>query len=361
MSFRRIFKLSNLLRALPFIAACSACFVGIATHAAIAPDSAPQQFAQLGDVALENHGVIHDCALGYRTIGKLNADKSNAVLFIPWHTASSAEGLGALGPDGFFDVTPYYVIVVDAIGNGVSCSPSNSKTQHGPAFPQFSIRDMVESEYHLLHDKLEIKHLHAAIGFSMGGLQTFQWMVSHPDYMDIAIPIAGTPRQSSYDKLVWHTLDDAITSDPDYAHGDYQKNPKLPLFQLMFTINFMSPAYHVEHTPTQDFDKLYQETINPEDDGKDTNDMRWQLLAILSQDIGNGKPLDESAKKVKARTQIIVSQQDHLVNPQAALEFAPLVHGGTTILTSNCGHIAALTCETDKVRAAIQTALKNKS
>ena len=64
------------------------CIASIA-QAQIDPGSAPQQFAQLGDLKLENHGVIHDCAIGYRTIGKLNADKSNAVLFLPWHTASS--------------------------------------------------------------------------------------------------------------------------------------------------------------------------------------------------------------------------------------------------------------------------------
>jgi homoserine O-acetyltransferase len=360
MSRHSISKIGSVCSVFSMMMALFTGIVSVTAQAAAPVETAPQQFAQLGDVVLENHGVIHDCTLGYRTVGKLNADKSNAILFLPWHTASSAEALGAIGPKGFFDPSPYYVIIVDAIGNGVSCSPSNSKTQHGPAFPRFSIRDMVESEYQLVNDKLGIHHLHATIGFSLGGMQTFQWMVSHPDFMDVAIPISGTPRQSSYDKLVWHTLDDAITADPDYAQGNYQKNPALPLFQLMFSMNFTSPSYHVEHTPTQDFDKFYQETIKPDDDGKDTNDMRWQLLAILSQDVADGGSLQDAAKKVEARVHVIVSKQDHLANPQAALEFAQLVHGGTTTLASNCGHIAALSCETDKTRAAIEKALSGK-
>jgi homoserine O-acetyltransferase len=333
----------------------------VAAQATIAPESAPQQFAQLGDFALENHSVIRDCALGYRTVGKLNADHSNAVLFTTWHTGNSGDVLGVLGPDGMFDPASHYVIIVDAIGNGVSCSPSNSKTQHGPAFPEFSVRDMVESEYQLLTNKLGIKHLHAAIGFSMGGLQTFQWMVSHPDFMDIAIPICGTPRQTSYDMLLWRTLEDAMVADPEYAQGDYKTNPALPLFQLIFTINFTSPAYQVEHTAKKDFDKYYQDLIKPDPDGIDANNSRWQMKAIYGQDIARDGSLEDAAKKVRAKIHVIVAQQDHLVNPGPALEFAPLVHAGTTILTSNCGHLAVLNCETDKVRAAIAATLQNKS
>jgi len=337
-----------------------AFYTGIDTYAAISPESAPQQFVQLGDFHLENHGTIHDCALGYRTIGKLNADKSNAILFTTWHTGSSADILGILGDKGLFDPAPYYVVIVDAIGNGISCSPSNSKTQHGAAFPEFSIRDMVESEYQLLNNKLGIKHLHAAIGFSMGGLQTFQWMVSHPDYMDIAIPIAGTPRQSSYDLLLWHTLDDAMTADPDYAHGNYKTNPTLPLFQLIFTMNFTSPGYQVEHTASKDFNQLYQDLIKPDPNAVDANNSRWQMKAIYGHDITQGGTLEETAKKVKAKVHLIISQQDHLVNPTPALDFAPMIHADTTILTSNCGHIAVIQCETEKARTAIEMALKNK-
>jgi homoserine O-acetyltransferase len=41
-------------------------------------------FAELGDFKLESGEVIRDCRIGYRTFGKLNADKSNAILFTTW-------------------------------------------------------------------------------------------------------------------------------------------------------------------------------------------------------------------------------------------------------------------------------------
>ena len=63
-------------------------------------------------------------------------------------------------------------------------------------FPKFVIRDMIESQYRLLKEKFGIDHVVAVIGPSMGGMQTLQWGVSHPDYMDALIaivPLAKTP------------------------------------------------------------------------------------------------------------------------------------------------------------------------
>ena len=76
---------------------------------------------------------ITGCRLGYRTWGKLNADRSNAILFPSWFSGGSKDIAGYVGADKILDPTTYFVIAVDALGDGVS-SPSNSTTQHGPAF-----------------------------------------------------------------------------------------------------------------------------------------------------------------------------------------------------------------------------------
>ncbi|MES2071634.1 MAG: alpha/beta fold hydrolase [Pseudomonadota bacterium] len=338
-----------------------------AARAQTSPIAAPQQFAQLGDVKLENQTVIRDCAIGYRTLGRLNAQRSNAILFTTWHTGKSEEALSMLGTKALFDPSPYFVVIVDAIGNGVSCSPSNSQTQHGTAFPTFSIRDMVETEHKLLTEKLGIHHVHAVVGYSMGGLQTFQWIVSHPGFMDVAIPIAGTPRQSSYDLLLWHILETAMLSDPDYANGDYTHNPKLPMFQLVFDMNATSPSYRVANTPTTAFEKYYRETQASSPDAADANDSLWQIRAMLGQDIGEAaaeagnkaRSLENAAKKVRARVHVIAARQDHLVNPTAALDFAKLIHANTTVLEGNCGHFFT-ECDMAIARTAVEGALKGK-
>src|SRR6266702_8911695 len=90
-----------------------------------APSEGAQQFAELGDFRLEDGSVIHDFRLGYRTLGKLNAERSNAVLWPTWLGGKSEDLLQFVGPENVVDSSRYFVILVDAIGNGVSSSPSN--------------------------------------------------------------------------------------------------------------------------------------------------------------------------------------------------------------------------------------------
>ena len=59
----------------------------------------------------------------------------------------------------------------------------------------------------------------------MGEMQTFQWMVQYPNFMDQAVPIVGSPRVAPYDLLHWQTQIDAIENDPGWHGGDYTKSP----------------------------------------------------------------------------------------------------------------------------------------
>ncbi len=139
------------------------------------------QMARLGDFKLESGEVIRDCVMGYRTFGQMNADKANVVLFptaFGWRSSGLA---GRIGAGKMIDSTKYFVIAVDSLGDGVSSSPSNSKLQPRLKFPRFSIRDIVNAEHKMLMESLHITHLHAVVGFSMGGMQAFQWIASYPD------------------------------------------------------------------------------------------------------------------------------------------------------------------------------------
>ncbi len=307
---------------------------------------APQRFADLGNFELVNGQSIHACKLGYRTLGRLNAQRSNAILFPTWFAAQSADVLGAVtGKEPFFDRSPYFLIVVDALGDGVSCSPSTSSSQHGAAFPHFTIEDMVEAEHALVTRTLGLSHLHAVAGFSMGGMQAIEWIVRYPEFMDEAISINGSPRLTSYDLLLYRT---EIAAMPD-----------MTAVHLIAAMNTSTPRYRVEHTPRNGFEKYYKEaTAAPIGDGTfDRSDWRAQLEAVLALDVAHGGPLSAAAARVRAHMLIVASQQDHTVNPAPALEFARLLHAQTLVLHGDCGHLAPF-CEIDDVRPAIDSFLR---
>jgi homoserine O-acetyltransferase len=164
-----------------------------------------QKFAHLGDFTTTEGKLIKDCKIGYRTVGELNANKSNVVLWPTWFTGTSEHVFSFGAINTMIDTEGLYIVVVDALTNGVSSSPSNSSE-----FPTVSIRDMVNSQHSLLVNHLNIEHVKAVMGVSLGGMQTYEWAVAYPDFMDQVIPIIGSPKQSSYDILVWQTMADLI-------------------------------------------------------------------------------------------------------------------------------------------------------
>ena len=312
------------------------------------PEDGAQQFATLGDFKLQSGIVIRDFHIGYRTVGKMNADKSNVILWPTMLGGRTEDLLQYIGPERVIDSSKYFVILVDSIGNGISTSPSNSSSQPKMKFPKFTIRDMVESEHRLLTEVLRLTHLHAVMGLSMGGMQAFEWAVVYPDSMDLTIPMAGSPQSTSYDKLLWTSEIDAIAVDPSWKNG----NPSGPLTRGIAlageidSMNATSPAYRAAHTKTDEFENfLAAIRKNAKSEAGAVSDQIRQRQAIMGLDISRelGVPLDQAAKRVRSKMLVIVSPEDHTVNPAPALEFARAIGAPVVKLDSPCGHLS-LSC-----------------
>jgi len=316
----------------------SLCRAQIADPDAPVPDR--QQYAQIGDFKLESGKIIKECRVGFRTHGKLDKEKDNGVLFPTWFGGTSRDIELIASPWEVVDTNKFFLIIVDALGNGISSSPSNSEAQHGILFPQFSIRDMVESQHEMLKKQMGIKHLYAIMGISLGGIQTFQWAVSYPNFSPRLIPIVGTPQPTSYDLMGYNIFRRIIESDSAYYHGRYKVNPVISTGSMMLEYSATTPSRKSRYMSRDSF-MVWQNKVDTTQ-APDWNDTYYQLKAIISHDIARdfGGSLKAAAEHVNARMLIVVSMQDHLMNPLPAMAFAKMIQARMIILNNDLGHEA---------------------
>jgi homoserine O-acetyltransferase len=314
-----------------------------------------QQFADLGRCTLESGQVIEHCRVGYRTFGHLNAARDNAVLMPTWLYGKSADLASLFGdgssPSHLVDTRRFFGIAIDAFADGVSSSPSNSETQHGIDFPVFTVRDIVAAEYRVMTETLGLKHLHAIIGLSMGGEQTFAWAVAYPNFFDLAVPILGTPRLTSYDLQVKEIMLGTIYSDPDFHDGRYTQQPALKLANLFGALTVTTPEFRNEQTPRDHFEEFVKTTEAQQP--VDANDRVAQLKAIVRHDVIGKRTVADAAHATTAHFLVIVSAEDHLVNPGPALEWAAALGAPTYISHGSCAHLI-MNCDAAEVSRRVR-------
>jgi homoserine O-acetyltransferase len=181
----------------------------------------------IADFRTESGVTLPKVRLVYGTYGKLNADRSNAIL-LPSHYMANLHGYEWLiGPGKALDPGQLFLVTSELFGNGSSSSPSNTPEPfHGPRFPVTTIRDNVEAVHRLLTEELKITHLRAVIGFSMGAQQAFQWAVSYPEYADRIVATSGTAKTYPHGVVRLEGQIAALTADPAFQGGDYEVPPK---------------------------------------------------------------------------------------------------------------------------------------
>jgi len=308
------------------------------------------RYAALGDLPLTSGQVLRDCRVGYRMLGKLNKDRSNAILFPTWFGGASKDLVGNTAPGGIADSTRYFVVLVDALGNGVSSSPSNSPQQ---PFPALSIRDMVNAQHRLVTEHLKLNRLFAVMGVSMGGMQALQWLVSYPSFMRKVVSMVGTPRQTAYDLLLWHTELEAIAQ---VRRQGLDAQAAMPVVNMIHTLHLYTPqnrAAKVENAEAYVADARKMRTQ------PDADDWAAQLQAMIGHDIyreGNTTPAGLAAI-AKAQTLLVVATQDQMVNPAPSVELARHLKARLVELTGDCGHLAP-GCEGKKMNGAIRSFLQ---
>ncbi len=188
-------------------------------------------------LALDSGQVLAPYAIAYQTYGKLNADRSNAILICHALTGDQyvAEPHPVTGKPGWWDILAgpgkvldterYFLICTNVIGG---CMGSTGPAELNPAtgqpwnlsFPVITIGDMVRAQKRLI-DALGIEQLFAVIGGSMGGMQVLQWAASYPERVFAAVPIATAARHSAQNIAFHEVGRQAIMADANWSNGDY--------------------------------------------------------------------------------------------------------------------------------------------
>jgi homoserine O-acetyltransferase len=213
------------------------------------------------ELRLESGRLLGPLTIAYETYGKLNNDKSNAILVAhAWTGDAHAAGRhnkedrkpgwwdDMVGPGKVLDTERYFVICSNVIG---SCFGSTGPTSTNPRtgkpynlqFPVIMVRDMVRAQQ-LLLDHLNIDRLLTVIGGSMGAMQALEWGVHYPDRVRSIIPIAGTGRPSPMAIALNALARQAIYNDPMWRKGNYKpEHPPtdgLALARAVGHISFLS-------------------------------------------------------------------------------------------------------------------------
>ena len=262
--------------------------------------------------------MLPELRVHYRTIGKPTRDAQgvvrNAVLIMHGTGGNGANFLNPLfagqlfGPGALLDAERYYLILPDGIGHGKSSKPSDGLRGR---FPHYGYLDMIEAQYRLLTEGLNVNHARLVMGTSMGGMQTWLWGERHPDFMDALMPLASLPTQISGRNRVWRRIViDAIRNDPEWRDGNYSTQPAgLRVAQQMLFFMGSNPSLRQEQMPNlAATDAALDAAIVNSLKTADANDVLYQVDA--SRDYDPGPDLE----KIRARL-LAVNSADDLINP----------------------------------------------
>ena len=262
--------------------------------------------------------ILPELRLHYRTLGKLEKNAqgktTNAILIMHGTTGSGAQFIRSefagelFGKDQPLDATKFFIVLPDGIGHGKSSKPSDGMHAR---FPHYGYLDMVEAQYRLLTEGLGVNHARLVMGTSMGGMHTWLWGESHPDFMDALMPLASLPTQISGRNRAWRRMViDAIRNDPAWSGGDYKTQPpSLRTAAEMLWLMSSNPVLRQKEAPTlaktdEAVDKFVDNYIK-------TGDANNVLYAIeASHDYDPGPNLE----KIRAPF-LAINSADDLINP----------------------------------------------
>ena len=286
------------------------------------------QTCELGDLRLESGEVIRNFRMTYITHGSLNAQKSNAILSIHGLQGNRNNQSYWVGAGKAFDPKLYFIIQPDTLGvASTDPNATTSATRSGlnMSFPRFNIRDMVNAEHRMLVECLGIKKLVAVAGSSMGGIESLQWAVSYPNFMDAVIPVTPMARANRQGNFIWEAVRQVVMVDPKWRDGAYPNDdpPRAGIgvgLQIQSVVGVSAAGYEFDYSSREQVHAAFEKDASTVSKNVQPRDWIYRSWAIQSHDISqthNFKgDLVAAAKSIRARVLLFPNCQDQLHPPR---------------------------------------------
>ena len=287
--------------------------------------------------------TLPDLRLHYTTLGTPHRGPDghvdNAVLILHGTGGSGANFLndrfaGVLfGPGQPLDSSRYFLILPDSLGHGASSKPSDGL--HAK-FPHYDYDDMVRAQHLLLTQGLHVDHLRLIMGTSMGCMHAWVWGEVHSGFADALMPLACLPVPIAGRNRLWRNLlMTAITQDPDWMGGEYQKQPERALRNAagILMLAGSAPIQLQKSYPSRELaDGYLQESMARTLGTLDANDLLYQVAA--------SRNYDPSVRLENIETPVMwINSADDFINPPelgiAEREVRRLKHGRFVLLPAS--------------------------
>jgi homoserine O-acetyltransferase/O-succinyltransferase len=284
----------------------------------------------LGNFPLENGETLRNAKLLYKTHGKLNDKKDNAILFAHMWSGTSSSMEGFIGKGRPLDPEKYFIILPGMFGNGFSSSPSNTPTPHDRgAFPDVTIGDDVVAQHRLLTERFGIKQLELVLGWSMGAQQTYEWAVRYPDMVKRAAPFAGFAKVTPHNALWVTSHEDALKSDPNFNNGFYDNasdcHVGIRRHSRLWGVMGLCQDFYKQETwrslsfsSLEDFQKGFWDNYFLPMDPNNLICMSWKWRHGDVSKHANGN-LKEALSRIKAKTYVITFTNDMFFPPEHSM------------------------------------------
>ena len=334
-------------------------------------------------IKLDSGEILEEVNVAYETYGELNKEKTNAILICHaltgdahaagWHEGDRKPGWWeiVIGPGKALDSEKYFIICSNVLGGckgTTGPSSINPKTgkEYGLDFPVITIGDMVQVQKKLV-DSFGITQLAAVIGGSMGGMQVLEWMVTYPEMMKKAIPIATTA-SSSPQQIAFNDVGrQAIFSDPNWNKGNYYETGKKPenglsLARMIAHITYLSDesmdikfgrGLQDKDEISYDFSVDFQVESYLKHQGEsfvkrfDANSYLFITKAVDLFDLSRNDSLIDGFKDIECKVKVISVDSDWLYPTEQSTELVTALNANDievsfSEIKSNYGHDAFL-------------------